>query len=292
MVSDRVAPVESVNFDRAAEYYDATRALPADSMDELSGLLAAELAGRQPCLEIGVGTGRIALPLRDHGIRLAGLDISAGMLRRLAVNARDRGPVPLLQADATRQPLAAGSFGGVLAVHVLHLMQDWRVAADEALRVLRPGGVLIAGLQGRGRRPGAGAPHSGAPDGGAPDGGAPGGGEGWGGVPWRGALRESLQRHGLVRVEVGTRDPELVAGYLSGRATARRLDSVPVRRTHTLAEAIARIEQQTFSWTWSYTPDQMRAVADDIRAWARREDMPLDQGYTVESELQWWAFDV
>jgi hypothetical protein len=322
MVSDRVAPVESVNFDRAAEYYDATRALPADSMNELSGLLAAELAGRQPCLEIGVGTGRIALPLRDHGIRLAGLDISAGMLRRLAVNARDRGPVPLLQADATRQPLAAGSFGGVLAVHVLHLMQDWRVAVDEALRVLRPGGVLIAGLQGRGRRPGAGAPHSGAPDGGAPDGGAPdggapdggapdggapdggapgggapgggapGGGEGWGGVPWRGALRESLQRHGLVRVEVGTRDPELVAGYLSGRATARRLDSVPVRRTHTLAEAIARIEQQTFSWTWSYTPDQMRAVADDIRAWARREDMPLDQGYTVESELQWWAFDV
>ena len=292
MVSDRVAPVESVNFDRAAEYYDATRALPADSMDELSGLLAAELAGRQPCLEIGVGTGRIALPLRDHGIRLAGLDISAGMLRRLAVNARDRGPVPLLQADATRQPLAAGSFGGVLAVHVLHLMQDWRVAADEALRVLRPGGVLIAGLQGRGRRPGAGAPHSGAPDGGAPDGGAPGGGEGWGGVPWRGALRESLQRHGLVRVEVGTRDPELVAGYLSGRATARRLDPVPVRRTRTLAEAIARIEQQTFSWTWSYTPDQMRAVADDIRAWARREDMPLDQGYTVESELQWWAFDV
>ncbi|HXC81773.1 MAG TPA: class I SAM-dependent methyltransferase [Trebonia sp.] len=284
--------MESVNFDRAAEYYDATRALPADSMDELSGLLAAELAGRQPCLEIGVGTGRIALPLRDHGIRLAGLDISAGMLRRLAVNARDRGPVPLLQADATRQPLAAGSFGGVLAVHVLHLMQDWRVAADEALRVLRPGGVLIAGLQGRGRRPGAGAPHSGAPDGGAPDGGAPGGGEGWGGVPWRGALRESLQRHGLVRVEVGTRDPELVAGYLSGRASARRLDPVPVRRTRTLAEAIARIEQQTFSWTWSYTPDQMRAVADDIRAWARREDMPLDQGYTVESELQWWAFDV
>jgi SAM-dependent methyltransferase len=266
MVSDRVAPVGSVNFDRAAEYYDATRALPADSMDELSSLLAAELAGRQPCLEIGVGTG--ALPLRDRGIRLAGLDISAGMLRRLAANAGGRGPVPLLQADATRQPLAAGSFGGVLAVHVLHLMRDWRVAVDEALRVLRPGGVLIAGLQGRGRRTA---------------------GEG---APWSGALRESLQRNGLVRVQVGTRDPALVASYLSGRATPRRLDPVPVRRTRTLAEAIARIERQTFSWTWSYTPDQMRAVADDIRAWATRESMPLDHGYTVESELQWWAFDV
>jgi SAM-dependent methyltransferase len=279
--------VGSVNFDRAAEYYDATRALPADSMDELSGLLAAELAHRQPCLEIGVGTGRIALPLRDRGIRLAGLDISAGMLRRLAANAGARGPVPLLQADATRQPLAAGSFGGVLAVHVLHLIEDWRVAVDEAVRVLRPGGVLVAGLQGRGRRT-AGERAAGAgPAGAAPWGGAP-----WGGAPWGGALRESLQRHGLVRVQVGTRDPEVVASYLSGRATARRLDPVPVRRTRTLAEAIARIERQTFSWTWSYSPDQMRAVADDMRAWAIRENMPLDHGYTVESELQWWAFDV
>jgi SAM-dependent methyltransferase len=268
--------VGSVNFDRAAEYYDATRALPADSMDELGGLLAAELAGRQPCLEIGVGTGRIALPLHARGIRLAGLDISAGMLGRLASNAGGRSPVPLLRADATRQPLAAGSFGAVLAVHVLHLIQDWRVAVDEALRVLRPGGVLIAGLQGRGRsRPAAAEP-----------------GGGLAGAPWAGELRESMRRRGLVRVPVGTRDPALVARYLSGRATARRLDPVPVRRTRTLAEAIARIEQQTFSWTWQHTPDQMRAVADDIRAWAAREDMPLDREYTAESELQWWAFDV
>jgi SAM-dependent methyltransferase len=260
--------VGSVNFDRAAEFYDATRALPADSMDELGGQLAAELAGRQPCLEIGVGTGRIALPLHARGIRLAGLDISAAMLSRLAANAGGHSPLPLLRADATRQPLAAGSFGAVLAVHVLHLIQDWRVAVDEALRVLRPGGVLIAALPGRGR------------------------GRPAGGAPWAGALRESMRRHGLVRGPVGTRDPALVASYLSGRATARRLDPVPVRRTRTLAEAIARIEQQTFSWTWQYTPDQTRAVADDIRAWATGQDVPLEHEYTTESELQWWAFDV
>jgi hypothetical protein len=45
--SGRVARVDSVNFDRAAEHYDATRALPAESMTGLTGLtglLAAELA--------------------------------------------------------------------------------------------------------------------------------------------------------------------------------------------------------------------------------------------------------
>ena len=54
--------------------------------------------------------------------------------------ARDR----LAQADATRLPFAAGTFGSVLAVHVLHLIPDWRVAVDEAVRVLRPGGALVA----------------------------------------------------------------------------------------------------------------------------------------------------
>lgn len=67
--------MESVNFDRAAGYYDATRALPAGSMDAPTRVLAGELADRQPCLEIGTGTGRIALPLCDQGIRLLAVNV-------------------------------------------------------------------------------------------------------------------------------------------------------------------------------------------------------------------------
>jgi len=44
--------VKSVNFDRAAGYYDKTRALPAATMAELTGLLAAELAGRATAREL------------------------------------------------------------------------------------------------------------------------------------------------------------------------------------------------------------------------------------------------
>jgi ubiquinone/menaquinone biosynthesis C-methylase UbiE len=265
--------MESVNFDRAAGFYDATRALPAESRDELTALLAAELAGRQPCLEIGVGTGRIALPLHSRGITLAGEDISAGMLGRLVANAGGAPPFPLLRADATRLPFAAATFGAVLAVHVLHLIPDWRVAVDEALRVLRPGGALVAGLQGQTR-----AQWSGV---------APGGT-----APWAGALRQSLRRRGIVRVPVGTRDPDLVASYLAGRATARRLDPVPVRRTRTLADAIERIERQVFSWTWDHPAEQMRAVAGDIRDWAARENVPLDTEHAVDSAIRWWAFEL
>jgi SAM-dependent methyltransferase len=266
--------VESVNFDRAADYYDATRALPEDSMDELTAVLAGELGGRQPCLEIGVGTGRIARPLRAAGVALAGMDLSAGMLGRLVANAGGAPPFPLVRADATRLPFAAGSVGSVLAVHVLHLIPEWRVAVDESLRVLRPGGALVAGLQGQSRGQWSDSPAPAAA------------------APWAGALRESLRRRGIVRVPVGARDPRLVADYLAGRATARQLDAVPVRRTRTLAEAIDRIERQTFSWTWPYPAEQMRAVADDIRDWAAGENLPLDTGHSVESDIRWWVFEL
>jgi SAM-dependent methyltransferase len=73
------------------------------------------------------------------------------MLRRLVANAGGARPFPLLQADATRLPLADKVFGCALAVHVLHLIPDWRAAVDEAMRVLRPGGVLVAGFPGESR---------------------------------------------------------------------------------------------------------------------------------------------
>jgi ubiquinone/menaquinone biosynthesis C-methylase UbiE len=265
--------VESVNFDRAADCYDETRALPAGSMAELTRLLAAELAGRQPCLEIGVGTGRVARPLRARGITLAGMDVSAGMLARLVANAGGTPPLPLARADATRLPFAAGRFGAVLAVHVLHLIPEWRVAVDEALRVLRPGGALIAGLQGQRRAQWSDSEQAGT-------------------APWSGALRESLRRRGFHRDPVGTRDPGLVARYLADRVTPRPLKVVPVRRTRTLADALERIERQSFSWTWAYSAAQMRAVANDVRAWAARENVPLNTEHTVESDLRWWAFEL
>jgi len=45
-------------------------------------------AARPPVLYLGIGTGRIALPLADAGIELVGVDAHPGMLRRL----RERRP--------------------------------------------------------------------------------------------------------------------------------------------------------------------------------------------------------
>jgi SAM-dependent methyltransferase len=43
----------------------------------------AELAGTGRALELGIGTGRIALPLHRRGIRVHGIDLSSAMVARL-----------------------------------------------------------------------------------------------------------------------------------------------------------------------------------------------------------------
>lgn len=263
--------VESLNFDRAAEYYDQTRALPAGVMAELLDVLAGALPPqRQPCLEIGVGTGRIALPLAQRGVQMAGADIAGEMLRRLVANADGVAPFPVLLADATRLPVAGAAFGSVLAVHVLHLIPAWRDAVDEAMRVLRPGGALIASF------PGGGSLRPLGPGGSA---------------PWAAELRETAQRHGVVRAPVGARHPKEVADHLGGRATTAQLPSVTVAETRTLGRTLRDLEQQLYSWTWPYSREQVLAAGADIRAWAASEGISLDEEHLLEGTLEWWSFE-
>jgi ubiquinone/menaquinone biosynthesis C-methylase UbiE len=137
---------ESISFDRAADFYDDTRALPPHIAAALTGAILRELsaAGADHLLEVGAGTGRISYPLAKRGVRVTAADISGAMLRRF----RDKLQPPdaacdFLLADATRLPFADGSFRAVLLVHVLHLIPDWRQAMRELRRVLAPGGVVL-----------------------------------------------------------------------------------------------------------------------------------------------------
>src|SRR5215208_3608048 len=45
--------------------------------------LLAELAGDGAALELGIGTGRIALPLAARGVRVHGIELSEAMVSRL-----------------------------------------------------------------------------------------------------------------------------------------------------------------------------------------------------------------
>jgi SAM-dependent methyltransferase len=70
--------------ERVAARYDESSAdmFEPAVVDPVVAFLA-ELAGSGRALELGIGTGRIALPLAERGVRVAGIDNSEAMLRRL-----------------------------------------------------------------------------------------------------------------------------------------------------------------------------------------------------------------
>jgi SAM-dependent methyltransferase len=69
---------------RVAERYDADSALmfTPDVLAATVELLASE-AGHGRALELGIGTGRVALPLSERGVPVDGIDISADMIAQL-----------------------------------------------------------------------------------------------------------------------------------------------------------------------------------------------------------------
>ncbi len=137
---------DAVVFDRAADYYDATRGFPPGAEAQVAALLAAagELGSQSRVLELGVGTGRVALPLAGIVSGVVGVDLSLPMLRRL-VEKRAALPVAALRADATKLPVAGARFDAAIAVHFFHLVPRWREVLGELQRVLRPGARLLVG---------------------------------------------------------------------------------------------------------------------------------------------------
>ncbi len=138
-----------VNFDRAAEYYDATRGYPPGVDEQLRDALIKQLhlAPQASIIEPGIGTGRIALPFVRAGYRYTGVDLSLGMmqaLRRKLSAIGSSGPVrlQLCQGDIMHLPLATHIFDAAIMVHILHLVDDWEIVLDEVRRVLKPGAQI------------------------------------------------------------------------------------------------------------------------------------------------------
>ena len=69
-------PVASGYDESTGEMFTAAAIEPAVSF-------LAELAGDGAALELGIGTGRIALPLSQRGVRVHGIDLSPAMVARL-----------------------------------------------------------------------------------------------------------------------------------------------------------------------------------------------------------------
>ena len=72
-------PADTFDESNAARYDDLVRR----GDEEAAVTFLHRLAGDGPALELGIGTGRIALPLAERGVRVDGIDLSEAMVARL-----------------------------------------------------------------------------------------------------------------------------------------------------------------------------------------------------------------
>lgn len=122
----------------------------APAVTELLDTLDATIDGREHIIDIGTGTGQLALGAlaRWPGVSLVGADASAGMCavadaeadRRLSASERPRFRSVTALADAL--PFPDTAFDAAISSFVFQLVPRRARALREARRVLRPGGLL------------------------------------------------------------------------------------------------------------------------------------------------------
>ncbi|MFI5729512.1 Maf family nucleotide pyrophosphatase [Kribbella sp. NPDC051587] len=95
--------------------------------------------GSSRVLELAVGTGSVGAELVALGNLVHGFDLSTAMLQ----HAKVRLPGHVAAADATRLPVADRRTDAVIAIWLLHLLDDSAPILAEVARVLRPGGVFL-----------------------------------------------------------------------------------------------------------------------------------------------------
>lgn len=253
----------SLAFDDAADYYDETKSLPPDALAATVDLLASEFGASTRLLDIGIGTGMLAMQLVERGLLVDGVDLSVPMLRRVTAKASHK-RVGLTVADATQLPFRDDVFDGAFMRHLLHLVPGWRQVLAEAVRVVRPGGKLVVSI-----------------------------------TDYTGLYREIqarfLMEAGGFPLAVGLRPDDPASLRRAMRSLGAQVRPLPVvrgRRTLTVDEFLAHIEAGRYSWTWQVTDDCRRETTRKLRPWLARRFGDLARPVEPEFAVEWWAFDL
>ena len=255
----------STAFDRAAGYYDSTRGRTPAGVARETEILAAELDGRGRVLEVGVGTGQVALPLHSAGIPMTGIDLAVPMLDVLRAKSGGVAPFPLVLGDATTMPFAHSAFGGVVLRWVLHLIPEWQRAVAEIVRVLRPGAVVAVMLGSYGDGPAERIK-----------------------VRFCEAAGMDQAPIGLDWADYGSIDAAMAARG----ATARDLEPFTDVEAMSVEDFMRGVEDDAFSWTWRAPADVRAAAAAQARAWAEQEYGRLDRLPPRTYDVTWRVYDL
>ena len=131
---------------RVAEHFDERYAYQAETgvVDPMVGFLA-DLARDGDALELGIGTGRVALPLAQRGVRVQGIDLSEAMVAKLQAKPGAEQIGVAIGDFATTRVDGTFSLAYLVANTIMNLTtQEEQVACFRNVAVhLEPGGYFV-----------------------------------------------------------------------------------------------------------------------------------------------------
>jgi len=119
-----------------------------DAFERKIALTKAQLTPRDAVLDIGCGTGSLALRLAPSAAQVHGLDLSSAMIRIAEAKARAQGvdnvTFHVAPFNDSFTAFEVGSLEAVCAFSFLHLVEDRPAALRRIHRLLEPGGLFVS----------------------------------------------------------------------------------------------------------------------------------------------------
>ncbi len=140
-------PAEAVDYD-AMDHADVNRLFVDDLLAQLSSHGMLPSVEYLKILDLGTGTAQIPIELCKHteNVHVVAIDAAKNMLCVAETNVRKAGlenHIELRPADAKRLMFAAGCFDVAMSNSIIHHLPQPMECLDEAIRVVRAGGVLF-----------------------------------------------------------------------------------------------------------------------------------------------------
>jgi SAM-dependent methyltransferase len=138
-------PIDYFGADVAETYDESLEEMADPATIAQTVEVLSDLAGAGAALELGIGTGRIAIPLSRGGVRVHGIDLSEAMLARLRAKPDARGITVTVGDFASTRLTETFALAYLVFNTIMNLTtQDEQVAAFQTVsRHLEPGGHFV-----------------------------------------------------------------------------------------------------------------------------------------------------